>query len=772
MTGDDRDTNCTPRLRLLASAALPLALLLTGTAGAQTAPAPFAGDASPPLPADPQPDAIPPTPPPTDAPISADPDQVGFSAGQLEYDYEQDIVIASGNVHMTRGDERLRADTVTWNRKSGKVVATGNIAVTNATGDTAYGDRIDLTDTLRDGVVDNLLVVLADGGRIAANKGTREGDGTMFLERVAYSPCAVTNGDGCPKEPTWKITAVRVTYRPDRERIYYEGARFHLFGLTSPALPGFSQAIGESNSTGLLAPSFQVDRVNGAELVLPVNVALGPNRSLVLAPHIFTGELPMMEARYKQLGELGAFSIAGYATSSRRSEDLSSGFSSPTERAFRGYLDGSMRYQFTPEWSASGSLRLVTDRTFLRRYNIARDDRLRTTFAIEHIDRDSYFSIAGWATQTLRVGDLQGQQPVALPEIDYRRRIPDLAGGVLKLQANTLAIGRKAGQDTQRAFASARWELRRVTSGGQEVTLTGFARGDAYNTDQVAATNIALYRGMEGFRTRAIAAVALDVRCPLIGEAFGGTQRLTPRVQLVATPKVANLTLPNEDARAVDLEDSNLFALNRFPGYDRWEDSSRVTYGADWALGLPGLAIAANIGQSYRLDPRPSILPDGTGLSDRFSDVVGRANVRLRDYIAFTYRFRIDKDDLALRRSEVDATVGSDSTYATVGYLKLNRDISILEDLQDREELRAAGRVQFKRFWSVFGSTVIDLTDRAEDPLSTANGFSPIRHRLGVAYEDDCLELGLTWKRDYRSTGDARRGNSFLLTLALKGLGR
>ena len=52
-----------------------------------------------------------------------------------------------------------------------------------------------------------------------------------------------------------------------------------------------------------------------------------------------------------------------------------------------------------------------------------------------------------------------------------------------------------------------------------------------------------------------------------------------------------------------------------------------------------------------------------------------------------------------------------------------------------------------------------------------ADGFDPVRHRLGVAYEDDCLRLGLTWRRDYPDTGDARRGNSFLLTLAFKNLG-
>ncbi|MBO8687560.1 LPS assembly protein LptD, partial [Staphylococcus aureus] len=88
---------------------------------------------------------------------------------------------------------------------------------------------------------------------------------------------------------------------------------------------------------------------------------------------------------------------------------------SSTERAFRGYLDGVGRFQLDENWSLSGSLRLTTDRTFLRRYDISRADRLRTTFALERIDRDSYFSLAGWATQTLRVGERQGLQPVALP---------------------------------------------------------------------------------------------------------------------------------------------------------------------------------------------------------------------------------------------------------------------------------------------------------------------------------------------------------------------
>jgi len=120
----------------------------------------------------------------------------------------------------------------------------------------------------------------------------------------------------------------------------------------------------------------------------------------------------------------------------------------------------------------------------------------------------------------------------------------------------------------------------------------------------------------------------------------------------------------------------------------------------------------------------------------------------------------------------VDATVGTRQTYATIGYLRLNRDIDVLEDLEDREEIRAGGRVGIARYWSVWGSAIVDLTNRAEDPLSRSDGFTPIRHRAGVAYQDDCLDLGVTWRRDYRNVGDARSGNSYLLTLSLKNLGR
>ena len=714
--------------------------------------------------------------PTADAPVSPA-DEVTFSAAQLDYDDNADIVTATGDVRMFRNGARLRADKVTWNRQTGEVRAIGNVAVVNANGDKAYADDIKLTDELHDGVADNMLLVLANGGRLAAMHGIRQGQITT-LDNAAYSPCRVETDSGCPRRPSWQIDAVRVVVDEGRNRISYRDARFTLFGQTILALPAFSHPDGSNNgrgNSGLLLPNIQINKSNGVEIALPYYLQLGVNRDLTITPHLYTAVLPAIEAQYRALTGNGAYQISGMATySSRIPATSQASASAQANETFRGYLDANGTWQLDPYWTLHGAARLTTDRTFMKRYYISNDDRLRSTVKAERIDSDSYLSIAGWYVQDLRPGYREGNQPVALPAIDYRRRFADpWLGGIFTAQLNSLALTRTDGQDTQRAFAGLRWDLRTLTPLGQEVTFTAYGRADLYHTDNSASTATPLYRGVDGWHGRGIAALAADMRWPFIGTLLGGTQQIIPRIQIVAEPRIRNLDIPDEDSRAVDLEDSNLFALNRFSGYDRWEDTSRITYGGEWNYTRPKLEVRGVIGQSYRLSNEPAILPPGTGLSDRFSDYVGRLSVRYGRFIELTERFRLDKGNLAVRRNEIDAAIGSRTTYVEVGYLKLHRDIDTsIEDLRDMSEVRAGARIQLARYWSIFGSTVIDLTTRKEDPTSLSDGYQPVRHRLGLLYENECLSLGVTWRKDYDETGDARRGSTFSLRLALKNLGR
>ena len=712
-------------------------------------------------------------------PAPAGTDIVRFAADKVSYDNDNDIITATGNVVMRRDGQSLRADTVVYTRKTGAIVGTGNIRFVDEDGDVLYTDHMDLTDQFKAGATDDLLLVLREGGRMAARSSERDDAGNVILHTAAYSGCEVVNDAGCPKRPSWELTAVRVRYDPVKKMVRYYGAKLRVFGIPLLPLPGLSHPSDFRAESGFLIPTFSSTSSNGAQISNTFYWHMADNRDLSVTGTVFSKSLPMISAHFRQLTDIGAYQVQGYLTYSRQTNEttLANGteVTAPAgDFTPRGYLDANGQFQLGNDWTLSGYGRYVSDRTFLFRYDLSSDTRLRSNINLEHITQDSYFSFTGWAVQAIGVSDIQSQQPFALPVLDYRKRfaVPGIPGKV-EVEVNTLALSRTDGQDTQRATARAQWDLQQITAGGQVLSLTALVRGDIYHSSGNELTIDPLDRGLSGYQGRGIATLAADIKWPFAGEAFGGTQVLTPEVQVVATPHVRNLAIPNEDSRAVELEDDNVFALNRYPGYDRYEDGVRVTYGVDWRLNRPNWRVSATIGQSYRFTDDTSIVPDGTGLSAKFSDVVGRAEVRFKDVVQLTERFQLDKDTLQLRRNEFDMTIGSHKTYLEIGYIALNRAIPLTyEDLQDSKELRVSARVAIAHYWSVFGSGIVNLTTLADDPTNgSASGFQMIRHRFGIAYTDGCLDLAVTWRRDYVTTGDAVRGNSYGLTLSFKNIG-
>ncbi len=736
---------------LLATAALAL---LAAPAAAQTA-------------------AAAPAPPRDGGDIVAPGDMIDFEADEMHYDDRSEVVTATGAVKLRRDAYKLSADKIEYNQKTGVVVATGHVVTTDPEGNQAYGDSVVLSDTLRDGAIDNILLVLNDGGRLAAAEGERSHD-LITLKRAIYSPCAVTDANGCPHAPVWQVKALRIRYNRATHRISYRDASLEMFGVPVFFLPTFSHPDGEAKQvTGLLFPGIELQRQLGLGISLPYHFALAPDRDVTITPWLYSGANPALQFQARRLLRDGPIQIDGLFTYTRLFDYSSDGVTVVDRgNQFRGYLGIKGQLQHSPEWRSTFSVRLTTDDTFDRLYNLGYDDNLRSTYALEHITANSYLSIAAWGFQGLRSTDRGGEIPFVLPLINYDLRLPDMVlGGRVRFGANSMNLARTDGQSVFRNLAFGRWDRSFLTAFGQRITATAMLRGDLYAVQDPDKATIPSYAGLSGWHGRIIPLAALDVEWPLTGPALGGTQTITPRIQLVAAPSNLNRGLPNEDSRAIELEDISLFDLNRFPGYDRFESGSRLTYGVNYVLDRPGWSLRSEIGQTVRLSGSGDEFPTGTGLSAQLSDFVGRTNIKIGRFVELTQRFRVDRSTLAVRRNEFDISLGTKRTYATIGYIKLNRNIQ-LEDLEDRSELRAGGRVAISRFWSAYGSAIIDLTTKRDNPLALGNGFSPVRHRIGVEYEDECFRFGIGWRRDYVSDRDFRAGNAFMLSLAFKTLGK
>jgi LPS-assembly protein len=701
-------------------------------------------------------------------------DVVDFAADAMDYSDNDQVVTATGHVAINRDKYVLTADTVVYNRTTGQVEARGNVTTIDPDGNKAYGDRVILTDSLRDGAIDNILLVLADGGRLAAVSGTRV-NGRSTLSEAIYSPCAVDGRDGCPKTPVWSIKAVRIVHDPKKHRISYRQARVEILGVPILYLPSFSHPDGSTGrASGFLVPELEIRNTLGFGIGVPYHIDLGPDRDLTIKPWLFTGVKPALDIRGRQLFAAGPVQFRAYFTYGDVLDYAPDGVTTIDRgQRPRGYFEANGQLQLSDDWRATFVTRLTSDDTFDRRYGIDYDDSLRSTVNFERFRDDSYLSIAGWGFQNLRANKGPDTTPIVLPLIDYDWRPEDkLLGGQLDLSANSMSLVRIQGQDVQRATLQGQWSRSWLTGMGQRVTGTLLLRGDLYNTSNAQAATLPAYAGMPGFQTRGIAVGAVDVEWPFAGPALGGTQVITPRVQLVSAPLNLNRGIPNEDSRSTDFEDVSLFSLNRLSGYDRFESGTRVTYGVQYSLTWPQFTFTSEIGESVRLDGTgTAALLVGTGLSGQFSDLVGRNTFQYRDLFAITQRFQIDSSSGVLRRNEVDITAGTSKTYVTIGYADINRG-TVLEDLVNFQEVRIGTRIAFSRFWSAYGSVIVDLTTKAQEPTTTANGFQPIRHRVGIQYEDECFRFGVTWRRDYVSDLDFRAGDSYIFTIAFKNLGR
>lgn len=737
--------------------------LLAGVALVVALPA-FAQTVSPP----------PPTPPLSGgmADVVQPGDVIDFSADEMTYADQDQVVTAKGDVRINRDGYSLRADTVEYNRKTGQVEARGNVVTVDPEGNQAFGDRVQLTESLRDGAIDNILLVLNDGGRLAAASATRV-NGVSTLNRAVYSPCSVTGDEGNPREPLWCIKAARIVHDPARHRVSYKQARLEFLGVPIVFLPNFSHPDGSAGrASGLLLPDIEYRRSLGLGVGLPYNISFGPDRDVTIKPWLYTGENPALALQARRLFKAGPVQFDAFMTYANLTE-FAADNTTEVDRGdrFRGYFSAKGQFQHSSRWRSTFSVRLTTDDTFNRRYGLDYDDSLRSTYNLERFGSDSYLSIATFAFQDLRARSRGGETPFVLPLIDYRWTPRDIVlGGRVSVEANALGLYRSDGQRIARGIASGRWDRSFLTNFGQRITATALLRGDVYDSANVIQATRPEYAGSGKIDGRILPLVALDAEWPFAGPLFGGTQTITPRVQLVGAGGGQNGGIPNEDARAVDLEDRTIFDLNRFPGYDRWEGGARVTYGVQYGFQRPRFALTTEIAQSTRLDDKGDLFPGGTGLSGKISDIVGRTTLKYGRLVSLTHRYRLDKSSLSVRRNEIDLAVGSARTYATLGYIRLNRDINT-EDLADREEIRVGARAAFAKYWSIFGSTIIDLTSKGEDPTFGDDGFSPVRSRVGVAYEDECFRIGVTWRRDYIADRDFRRGDTYQLSVAFKNLG-
>jgi LPS-assembly protein len=744
--------------------------------------------------------------------------QMFVQAREIDYDYSNNRVAAVGNVQIYYGGSTLEADRVIYDQKSKRLHAEGNVRLTEENGKITYGNVVDLSDDYRDGFVDSLRLDSPDQTRMAAARAERTKGNYTVLHNGVYTACKPCIDDP-RKPPLWQVKAARIIHDQKEQMIYFENASLEFFGQPIIWLPYFSAPDPTvKRKSGLLMPSASSSSKYGLGLEVPYYWALAPDYDFTFAPLITTKQGPLLQGEFRQRLLNGAYSIrlAGIDQLDKDAFLRSDGTSTPGFRDFRGSLESNGQFALNDKWVWGWDAIALSDKTFLQDYNPSLS-RYHFTDPLQNTSSEgisqlyltgqgnrSYFDVRSIYYLGFSEFDTQQQLPIIHPVLDYTytfdhpifggelgyninltslsRNQPDFdsitqtalnngtcqtADTAIKTTANCLLRGIPG--TYSRFSAETHWQRSITDPLGQVFTPFASLRVDAAAVDIKNDPSVSNFIDTgESELVRPMPTVGLEYRYPFISIQSWGTQTIEPIAQIIARPNETQIgRWPNEDAQSLIFDDSNLFRVDKFSGWDRVEGGGRANYGIQYTAQFNQYGfLNALFGQSYQLfgknsfsQPSPSNTGLDSGLDTTVSDYVARVAYEPNSSYLFTSRFRFDNDTFALRRFELETYARYDRWDLSLLYgdYAAQPEIGFLDR---RQGVLGTGKFKFDANWAFLGGARYDFNVGKFDQT-----------RLGLGYVDDCLILAINYITNYTYSGNVSVDHTVMLQLNLRTLG-
>nr|WP_244438103.1 LPS-assembly protein LptD [Afipia birgiae] len=737
---------------------------------------------------------LPPRPPKQPASQRTNDGQMLVQATEVNYDYNNSRVAAVGSVQIYYNGSTLEADKVIYDQKTKRLHAEGNVRLTDPDGKITHANLLDLSDDYRDGFVDSLRLETADQTRMAATRADRSGGEVTIFQNGVYTACAACK-DNPKKPPLWQVKGARIIHNQTEKMMYFEDARLEFFGQPIAYLPFFSTPDPTvKRKSGFLIPNYMSSNRYGVGIEVPYYFALAPDYDATLTPRYTTKQGLLMQGEFRQRLINGAYEIRAYGI---RQNDPNQFNAEPGQREFRGGIDTKGQFALNDKWVWGWDAVAVSDKSFFFDYKLGPYKNALNAFLLTPdtglsqiyltgVGNRSYFDARVMHFLGYSAADDQNQIPIVHPVIDYSNVLNrNLLGGEFSYKANFTSLSRQTASfdainpgallagsclpsadssaktpancllrgipgDYTRLTAEVSWRRSFTDSIGQIFTPFASLRGDLISANIDNQPGVSNYLPVGSTQTaRLMPTVGLEYRYPFINVQPWGTTTIEPIGQLIIRPNEPSAgRLPNEDAQSFAFDDSNLFSVDKFSGYDRVEGGGRANVGVQATTQFDrGGFVNVLFGQSYQLFGLNSFAVQdltnttlGSGLDKSASDYVARIAYQPNRIYSLIARTRLDEASGAVRRFELEGRANFDRFGVSLLYGNYDAQPE-LGFLTRREGVVATGSLKVATNWMLSGALRYDIANQ------TVNQYI-----VGAGYVDDCFIIAANYITDYAYT--------------------
>lgn len=651
-------------------------------------------------------------------------------------------LIASGGVEVLYDGRTLRAERITYDRKSDTLSIAGPIRLSSGPGFVLIASQAELGTDLREGLLQSARLVLEQRVQIAAVEIQRvDGRYTQLYNTVASS-CEV-----CKDRPVplWQIRAKRIVHDQLEQQIYFENAVFEIGGVPVFYLPQMRVPDPTlERGTGFLFPNFRTTSALGVGIETPYFIALGPDKDLTLSPAVTSKNSRTLGLRYRQAFARGRLTFEGALT---RDE---------LEDGDRGYATLFGAFDIGGDFVLSFDLETVSDDQYYRDYGFDDEDRIDSEVEITRTRRDALDRATASYFTTFREDEDNDTIPRYVLDGEVTRRFDTpLLGGYAETSLSWLGLERPSdeneiGRDTRRISFVGTWQRSWANTWGMVMTATGEMAIDQFNVSQDSA--------FPENQTRVTPTVAAELRWPF-EKINGGSRTIIEPVAQLVWSRVSDVDVPNEDSTVAEFDEASLFDLNRFAGRDQVEGGWRANLGVNWTrFDESGWVTGVTVGRVLREDDNTALAP-GASPTERASDwlttvqLASPNGLELLNRAQFSSDLSFNKNVLRLGWQDPLSSVGLSYTWLRA---------SDAEDRpSDTNEFTIEGKRRFNDTWrgGVEFSYDFDASQAREADLS-------------LEYRNECLLVEMSLSRDFDTSLDLRSTTDFGITISLLGFGR
>jgi LPS-assembly protein len=372
------------------------------------------------------------------------------------------LIVATGNVEITRGTARLTADRVELHRETGAAVAVGRVVFHDGD-DRLTADRIDFNFQTGTGVVYDGEARSAPYYRVSGERLERIDESTYRVRRAIFTTCEAD-------PPPWSFRVGSATADLN-SFVYGTNASFWVGRIPLiPWFPFFAAAIRRERQTGFLFPKLSTSSRRGIGVELPFFWAISDSQDATLAPLMFERLGPGLNAEYRYVlsADHTGTAKAFYVREMMKDDDD------------RGWFSLRHEWDITPRLSLKADTKNVTDDELFRDYGDPLHQRS------EQRAESNVFLSHRWATWNVVANAFWYQDLTTsvstelhrLPEVTFvgvRQPVPGLPGLLWEMAGGVAHFVRDVGSDGARVDVNPRLSYPIVAPG--LVTVTPFVGG-------------------------------------------------------------------------------------------------------------------------------------------------------------------------------------------------------------------------------------------------------------------------------------------------------